>query len=77
MTVDISDHACLRYLERVKGVDIDALRTEMQTPALAVANEFGAPTLIGRNGERLVIRDGVVVTVLRKRMGKLDRRIRA
>lgn len=63
---DISDHAVLRFLERVKGVDIEAIRAEMQTPTLAVADEFGAPVLIGRNGERLVIRGGVVVTVLAK-----------
>ncbi len=63
---DISDHAVLRWLERVKGVDIEAIRAEMQTPTLALADEFGAPVLIGRNGERLVIRGGVVVTVLAK-----------
>lgn len=63
---EISDHACLRYLERVYGVDIDRIRAEMQTPALAKADAFGAPVLIGRNGERLVIRNGVVVTVIAK-----------
>lgn len=63
---DISDHAVLRYLERVVGIDVEAVRAEMQTPALAQADEFGAPVLIGRNGERLVIRGGIVVTVLPK-----------
>ena len=62
----ISDHAILRYLERVKGVDIEAIRAEMVTPALAKADEFGCPVLIGSHGERLVIRSGVVVTVLAK-----------
>ena len=62
----ISEHAILRYLERVKGVDMDAVRAEMHTPALAKADAFGCPVLIGRNGERLVIRDGVVVTVIAK-----------
>jgi hypothetical protein len=62
----ISDHAILRWLERVKGVDIDAIRAEMTTPALAKADEFGAPVLIGRHGERLIIRKGIVVTVLAK-----------
>lgn len=63
---EISDHAVLRFLERVKGVDIGRIRAEMKTPALATADAFGAPVLIGRNGERLVIRDGVVVTVIAK-----------
>jgi hypothetical protein len=38
----------------------------MATPALAMADAFGCPVLIGRNGERLVIRNGVVVTVIAK-----------
>ena len=63
---DISDHAVLRYLERVKGLNIAAIRAEMMTPALEKAAEFGAPVLIGRHGERLVIRDGIVVTVIAK-----------
>lgn len=64
--IEISDHAVLRYMERVYGVDIDAIRAEMLTPALAQADEFGCPVLIGRHGERLVIREGVVVTVIAK-----------
>jgi len=63
---EISDHAIVRWLERVKGVDISAIRAEMQTPALTMADEFGAPVLIGKNGERLVIRNGIVVTVIAK-----------
>lgn len=62
----ITDHAIIRYLERVKGVDIDAIRAEMQSATLVAAVEFGAKVLIGRNGERFVIRDGVVVTVIGK-----------
>lgn len=62
----ISDHAVLRWLERVKGIDMDAVRAEMDTPALAKADEFGCPVVIGRNGERLVIKNGIVVTVIAK-----------
>ncbi|WP_284278983.1 hypothetical protein [Sphingobium jiangsuense] len=32
----------------------------MQSPALATAQEFGCPVVIGRNGERMLVRDGVV-----------------
>jgi len=63
---EISDHAVLRYIERVYGVDISRLRAEMKTPALATADKFGCPVLIGKHGERLVIRDGTVVTVIAK-----------
>ncbi len=62
----ISDHAVLRYLERVKGLDIGAVRAEMASPALDRAVTFGCPVLIGRHGERMVIRDGIVVTVIAK-----------
>jgi len=77
VTFEISDHAVLRWLQRVKGLDINAVRNEMRSPAMVTAHEFGAPILIGKNGERLVIRDGKVVTVLPKRLGKMDRRMRA
>ncbi len=66
MTAQISDHALLRYLERVKGVDIEAVRAEMMSAALDKAIEFGSRVLIGRHGERLVIREGIVVTVIGK-----------
>lgn len=66
MTVQISDHAVARFLERVYGVDIERVRSEMAGPALDKAAAFGAPVLIGRHGERLVIRDGIVVTVIAK-----------
>lgn len=62
----ISDHAIVRYLERVKGVDIAAIRAEMMTPALDKAVAFGSPVLIGKNGERLVIKNGIVTTVIGK-----------
>lgn len=74
--VEITDHAIVRWLERVKGVDIAKIREEMQSPALATAQEFGCPVVIGRNGERMLVRDGAVVTVLSKRFGKMDRRMK-
>jgi len=75
MPVDISGYAVLRYLERVKGASIAAVRAEMSSPALEAAAAFGAPVLIGRNGERMVIRDGIVVTVIAKARD-VDRTIR-
>ncbi len=66
MDVSISDLAVLRYLECVKGIDMAVIRAEMRSPALATADDFGAPVVIGRNGERFVIENGVVVTVIGK-----------
>lgn len=60
----ISDHALLRFLERVKGVDIEAIRAEMQSPALDAAVAIGAPFVRRSDGTRLVIRKGTVTTVL-------------
>ena len=68
--MEISEHAVLRFLERVKGIDMNVIRSEMNTPPLAIADEFGAPVVIGKNGERMIVRNGVLVTVLAKRMGK-------
>ncbi len=68
--MEISEHAVLRFLERVKGIDMNVIRSEMNTPALAIADEFGSPVVIGKNGERMIVRNGVLVTVLAKPMGK-------
>ncbi len=65
--VEISNHALLRYLERVKGLDMARLRAEMETPGLRIADQFGCPVVIGHSGERMIIREGVVVTVIAKR----------
>lgn len=62
----VSDHACLRYLERVYGLDIEALKEEMMSPAVDVAVEFGCDTVKLGNGARLRLVGDVVQTVLPK-----------
>lgn len=69
----ISDHAVLRYLERGYGLDVEAMKRKMQTPALEVAHDFGADTLITSNGARLIIHGDTVVTVHAKRLGRRPR----
>lgn len=64
--VTISDHAIIWWLERVKGIDMERVRAEMDCPALSVADAFGAPVVIGRNGERYVVRNGIIVTTIAK-----------
>lgn len=66
----ITDHAILRYLERSYGLNVDAIRAEMATPVVELASGFGCGTVVGRNGCRLIIRDGIVATVLPKRRGR-------
>lgn len=64
--VVVTEHAILRYLERVKGVDIEAAKREMLPPE--VSNQIRA---LG-NGEYPVgthsvkVKDNVVITILTK-----------
>lgn len=65
--VHISDHAVLRYLERVHHLDIEAIRDEMRCPALDTASRIGCNTVILGNGARLRLKGQHVVTVVPKR----------
>lgn len=58
--VTVTDHAVLRYLERVVGLDIERLRSEM---AVACHNSAGAPC-VRVEGVRYIVRGSAVVTVL-------------
>lgn len=62
----VSDHAILRYLERVKGIDIEAIRAELNSPAVADAVAFGCDTVKRGDGSRLRLVGDVVQTVLPK-----------
>jgi hypothetical protein len=62
--VEVADHAILRYLERVKGIDLEALRTELDSEVLREVVQR-CPT--GRhviNGVTYVTRDKTLVTVI-------------
>jgi len=61
----ITDHALLRYMERVLGVDTDAIRAKMladgrdTTIARIDHGKLRSPEL----GVRLIVRNGCVVSV--------------
>jgi hypothetical protein len=65
----ITDHALLRYLERVKGIDVQAARLEMMAAENAVhtAASMGCDTVKLGNGARLKLHGDIVSTVLPKR----------
>lgn len=63
----ISDHALLRFIERVYGVDVDAARSEVMTPSVVMALKTGA-TAITVRGVKMVAKDGTIVTVLTDEM---------
>lgn len=57
----VTDHAMIRYLERVVGVDVDQHRRALEE-RVAQAVELGASALIG-DGLRYVISGNRIVTV--------------
>lgn len=59
----ISDHALLRYIERVCGVDVTELRRIITTEELRLAIKMKA-TALKTQDCTFVIRNGQVVTVL-------------
>lgn len=66
--VPVSDHALIRFLERVGGMDVESVRMSMQiglAHAAAVARTMGnADFVIKMDGNQYVVRDDVVTTVL-------------
>ncbi|RVT93711.1 hypothetical protein [Sphingomonas crocodyli] len=64
--VTISEHAILRYLERVYGIDMEHIRAELSSPVAEMAVRMNAPSIRLRSGHRAMIRDGVVTTILSK-----------
>lgn len=77
MTLRVSDHALLRLLQRAHGVDMDALRRDVETSLerAATAAELigGGSYMIRADGLRYVVRDAIVVTVLFDRPDRPDR----
>lgn len=59
----LSDHALLRYLERIKGVDVEGARREIMTPSVIEAIKAMATSVIV-NGAKFLVRDGCVVTIM-------------
>ena len=57
----VSNHAILRFLERVYGVDVESVRKRILTPTVAAAVKAGARR-IKVEGMTFVIENGVIVT---------------
>ena len=58
----ISDHAAMGFLQRVKGIDIAAVKAEV-AEQVATDMPLEGEAAVTRNGFRYVIQNGVVVTV--------------
>ena len=67
-TFDVSDHAVLRYIERVCGVDIDSIRQHIHSIINADMVDFAeGKTLRYRTADcTFVIKNNVVITTVIK-----------
>lgn len=63
----MSDHALLRYIERILEIDVEALRQEVMSDSVKSALRMGASG-VTVNGVKMVAKDGVIVTVLAEQM---------
>lgn len=66
--IHISDHALIRYLERVHGVDIDAfrdaLRAEVSDAAIAAGSAIGGSYAVKRGRHTYICQGQTVITVV-------------
>lgn len=60
--IRVTDHAVLRHLERVEGIDVAAIRDRVRS-IVSHADDHPACSAVTKNGFRYVICDGAVVTV--------------
>jgi hypothetical protein len=60
----VTDHAMIRYIERVMGIDMEALKARILTPETrAFIDQFGSGKFPVAPGYRLVVKNRVVITV--------------
>lgn len=59
----VSEHALLRWLERVQGIDMEALRKHILSGTTASSINFAINGEVMKEGHALVFRDRIVVTV--------------
>jgi hypothetical protein len=64
----VSEHAILRYLERVEGVDIDAIRAKILNPKILGFIEVvgGAGTFPHEDGFKIAMKKNIVTTIIVK-----------
>lgn len=61
----VSDHALLRYIERVKGVNLEDLKKEILTPEREEYIRMGAKTINCDGVDFVISQDGTVVTCIK------------
>lgn len=66
MNVHVTQHAIQRFQERVAPVSPEEARAALSSPTIHKAVEFGAIAVTLGTGQRIVIVDGSIITVLSK-----------
>jgi hypothetical protein len=64
MRLRVSSHAISRYRSRVEPVDYDTAHAALTTPAILAAAKFGCSSVRLPSGQRIIIEENTVVTVL-------------
>lgn len=61
----VTEHALLRYLERVKGIDLEAIEREILTPerVAMIKSTISGNCALKVNGMKFVVLDSAVITV--------------
>ncbi|MDX8354334.1 hypothetical protein [Cognatiyoonia sp. IB215182] len=62
--INITDHAILRYIERVMEIDVDAVRSSIAA-TIAVADEHPTCIAVTKDGFRYVLVGDTLVTIRR------------
>lgn len=65
--INVSDHAVIRYLERVLGMDIEELKQDIITDDIArKIKAMGNGNYGIEGGFRMIVKDNVVLTIFKK-----------
>ena len=59
----VSEHAVLRWLERVEGMDINAIRARILDAKTVSAIQFAKSGKVKKDGYTLIFKNSVIVTV--------------
>ncbi len=67
----VSEHAMLRYLERVRGIDLQEIADIILTEkSVKIVQEFGDCKINTENGFKIIVKNNSVVTVSTKLTGE-------
>lgn len=70
----VSEHALLRYLERVKGIDMLAIKQEILTEKVVAAiNQFGSCKIGNGSGLKYVVKDRTIISIVDENEGQAEK----